>query len=243
MGMGSIGSRDFRVAGIALACVVVPASAIAASADYFLKLEGVDGESKDDKHKGEIEIQSFSWGATQREGSGQADALTDGLLILRNTAPPASGAAGGGGGGGMDAAKAGGTGMGKGKASMSDLSVMRGPRQTTSLDGVQGATGAEKFGAISGAHRDDSVAGRADAALAAPLARGSVRIKVKFPWLDCRVGAAFPNAVLHNDAGRYELKDVIITSCSSGGDRPMESLSLNYTKVIVRGWDPEKKEK
>jgi type VI secretion system secreted protein Hcp len=33
--------------------------------DYFLKLDGVEGESYDSKHKNEIEIESFSWGATQ----------------------------------------------------------------------------------------------------------------------------------------------------------------------------------
>jgi type VI secretion system secreted protein Hcp len=33
--------------------------------DYFLKIDGVPGESKDDKHKDEIDIFSFSWGATQ----------------------------------------------------------------------------------------------------------------------------------------------------------------------------------
>jgi type VI secretion system secreted protein Hcp len=33
--------------------------------DYFLKLDGVEGESQDGKHKGEIEISSFSFGATQ----------------------------------------------------------------------------------------------------------------------------------------------------------------------------------
>lgn len=35
-----------------------------AQVDYFLKIDGVDGESTDDKHKGEIEIDSFSIGAT-----------------------------------------------------------------------------------------------------------------------------------------------------------------------------------
>jgi len=30
--------------------------------DYFLKIAGVDGESQDVKHKGEIDILSFSWG-------------------------------------------------------------------------------------------------------------------------------------------------------------------------------------
>jgi type VI secretion system secreted protein Hcp len=36
-----------------------------AAVDYFLKVDGIQGESKADKHKDEIDIQSFSWGATQ----------------------------------------------------------------------------------------------------------------------------------------------------------------------------------
>src|SRR5688572_14489207 len=36
-----------------------------AAVDYFLKIDGVDGESTDDKHKGEIDVESFSWGVTQ----------------------------------------------------------------------------------------------------------------------------------------------------------------------------------
>lgn len=30
--------------------------------DMFLKIEGIDGESNDSKHKGEIDVLSFSWG-------------------------------------------------------------------------------------------------------------------------------------------------------------------------------------
>jgi type VI secretion system secreted protein Hcp len=33
--------------------------------DYFLKIDGIDGESKDSKHSGEIDLESFSWGETQ----------------------------------------------------------------------------------------------------------------------------------------------------------------------------------
>ena len=33
--------------------------------DYFLKIDGIQGESQDKTHKNEIEIESFSWGATQ----------------------------------------------------------------------------------------------------------------------------------------------------------------------------------
>jgi type VI secretion system secreted protein Hcp len=35
------------------------------SVDYFLKIDGVPGESTDDKHKDEIDVASWSWGATQ----------------------------------------------------------------------------------------------------------------------------------------------------------------------------------
>jgi type VI secretion system secreted protein Hcp len=33
--------------------------------DYFLKIDGIQGESRDDRHKDEIDIESFSWGETQ----------------------------------------------------------------------------------------------------------------------------------------------------------------------------------
>lgn len=35
-----------------------------AQVDYFLKIDGVPGESEDAKHKEEIELESFSWGET-----------------------------------------------------------------------------------------------------------------------------------------------------------------------------------
>lgn len=35
-----------------------------AHVDYFLKIAGVDGESTDDKHKGEIELESWSFGGS-----------------------------------------------------------------------------------------------------------------------------------------------------------------------------------
>lgn len=36
-----------------------------AAVDYFLKLDGVEGESQDSKHKGEIDVESWSWGESQ----------------------------------------------------------------------------------------------------------------------------------------------------------------------------------
>ena len=37
--------------------------------DFFLKLDGIKGESADAKHKDEIDIESFSWGMTQPASS------------------------------------------------------------------------------------------------------------------------------------------------------------------------------
>ena len=34
--------------------------------DMFLKIEGIEGESQDSKHKNEIDLQSWSWGASQQ---------------------------------------------------------------------------------------------------------------------------------------------------------------------------------
>lgn len=41
-----------------------------AAVDYFLKLDGIKGESTDAKHKDEIDVESFSWGinATDEKG-------------------------------------------------------------------------------------------------------------------------------------------------------------------------------
>jgi type VI secretion system secreted protein Hcp len=38
-------------------------------ADYFLKIDGIEGESQDSKHKSEIEIDSYSW-AEHQTGTG-----------------------------------------------------------------------------------------------------------------------------------------------------------------------------
>jgi len=36
-----------------------------AAVDYFLKIDGIEGESTDAKHKSEIDLESWGWGATQ----------------------------------------------------------------------------------------------------------------------------------------------------------------------------------
>jgi type VI secretion system secreted protein Hcp len=55
--------RFFLVAALSLSCFL-PATAFSA-VDMFLKLDGIKGESTDSAHPEEIEIASFSWGASQ----------------------------------------------------------------------------------------------------------------------------------------------------------------------------------
>ena len=43
-----------------------------AQADYFLKLEGLKGESTDSKHKEELELESISWGVSNATTIGSA---------------------------------------------------------------------------------------------------------------------------------------------------------------------------
>lgn len=40
----------------------------AAAVDYFLKIDGIPGESTDEKHKDQIDVESWSWGETNTAG-------------------------------------------------------------------------------------------------------------------------------------------------------------------------------
>lgn len=52
--------------------------------DMFLKLDGIDGESADSKHKGEIEILSFSWGASQAGAPGFGGGMGSGKVNVHD---------------------------------------------------------------------------------------------------------------------------------------------------------------
>jgi type VI secretion system secreted protein Hcp len=52
--------------------------------DYFLKLDGIQGESQDKAHKNEIEIESFSWGATQSGTASHGGGLGAGKVQMQD---------------------------------------------------------------------------------------------------------------------------------------------------------------
>ena len=59
--------------------------------DYFLKLDGIPGESTDAKHKGEIDVLAFSWGVSRAgssgpgSGGGAGKAIFEDLLVVART--------------------------------------------------------------------------------------------------------------------------------------------------------------
>ncbi len=53
------------LASYAVPLSVVPAIVSAASSDYYLKIDGVDGEAAVKGHEKEIDIMSWSWGVSQ----------------------------------------------------------------------------------------------------------------------------------------------------------------------------------
>ena len=64
---GANGVNGQNGAGGAVGAAVFPRAAT----DYFLELDGIKGESSDQKHKGTIDIESFSWGLRTKT-SGQS---------------------------------------------------------------------------------------------------------------------------------------------------------------------------
>jgi type VI secretion system secreted protein Hcp len=64
--------------------------------DYFLKIDGIKGESADDKHKDEIDLLSWSWGETQTGshatggggGAGKVSMQDFHFVMKVNTASP-----------------------------------------------------------------------------------------------------------------------------------------------------------
>ncbi|HEV2044828.1 MAG TPA: hypothetical protein VGR05_09135 [Sphingomicrobium sp.] len=238
--------RPFLTLTMCAYLAVAAAPALAVQSNYFIKLDGMDVPAAADRDK-HIEISSWQWGATQAKGKVEHEWKVE----EGESAPPPPGTA--------------------------------------------------KFGAVAGAHRDDSIGGskkmtvdggRTETAsgqatgkrqhkplrtrayvdqsapagetarfnpkeisvakrvawqgVSQPLDRGAVRVKVKLPWVGCRVGAHYPALMLGGGAQRYELQDAIVTSCgarSASDERPTEEVSFNYGKVTVHGWDPAVKQR
>jgi type VI secretion system secreted protein Hcp len=69
LGVGGLGAVS--VAGPAAAAPAgLPAAAAGGAVDIFLKIDGIPGESRDSRHKDEIDVASFSWGVARESDKG-----------------------------------------------------------------------------------------------------------------------------------------------------------------------------
>lgn len=71
--------------------------------------------------------------------------------------------------------------------------------------------------------------------------QGAGTITVSGDFTGCEVGARYGGMQFAAAGKRYELKDVVISNCPTAAGPP-EEITFVYGKVVVRGWDPEKKE-
>lgn len=89
-----------KQAALAIASLLAAPAALAAS-DYFLEIRGIDGEANARAASSRVEVQSFSWGASQSKvtgsGAGAGKASMQDLSATRAVTPrePASGMASG----------------------------------------------------------------------------------------------------------------------------------------------------
>ena len=69
---------------ILLTPLLAAGSLHAAAVDYLLEIDGIKGESSDDRHSQAIEIQSFSWGSTNTAASAGGGGGGAGKVIFQD---------------------------------------------------------------------------------------------------------------------------------------------------------------
>ncbi len=55
-----------------------------AAVDYFLKIDGIEGEAQDKTHKNEIQLESFSWGETNAGSMGAGGGGGSGKVAMQD---------------------------------------------------------------------------------------------------------------------------------------------------------------
>jgi len=181
---------------------------LSAEAAAYIKFDGVDGESRDSGHKGEIDILAWSWGTSS-------------------------------------------SGARAGQVAPSQSRVLVSPRQSTSAKDAQRSRGDTTLGDVVVVRELDKATPKLQQVAlnnnAAPRRGAGSFTFTKYidkatPKLQeyCSSGLVIPYLVVSPAAGqrqpylRYELTNVMVTSCTrggSGGGAPTEQLSLNYEQI------------
>ena len=200
----------------ALAAASVAPAAPAAAADYYLTFGPVKSTSASGKVREaaaradagkQIEVMSWSWGASQKGWDGSVKGSTAAASV--SSGAPVAGDV-----------------NGDGRASArvpagdydgdSRADAVQAPRDSAS--GM--ATGKRQHGFMPPLR---------------PREPGSVTVVGKFPA--CVVGAAYDDATLRAPGMSYTLHKVVVTGCpatpGATGGEPTQSISLNFTKISL----------
>lgn len=271
---------------VTLAAALIAFAASSAAAAGYLKLGDIKGdvsassEDRKDFYKGWIELNSWQWGET-RTGKAQPKEFT----VTRKTDTATAGdpdrplVAARVPNAGVEremkeSSEKGGTeDMNIGVGELQECAPAGGGVQVAAAD-VSGERAAACAPAGKRQHKPITISKEMDKSspklmeaatkgkvFASPAPRGSMTFKGQLSG--CAVGNRYPNATLQTASMRYEMENVLVSSCSSSGSGggsgsspPMEEISFNYEKITtvsatqdkqapktkVRGWDPEKKE-
>lgn len=248
--MTSAAPRLSRVS-TAIAIAVVLAAAPATAGPAFLKLGGVEAETarqstrdewvklegqamptaagKKDFYEGWIELNSWSWGETQAAGMG-IDRLVQ-VSHMPPSDPDRPLVAGRIPNAGVEremkeSGEKGGT---------EDINIGVGELQeATGKRQHKPMTTTKEGGKATPKLAEAAVKGKV---FSSPAPRGSLTTLV--PAGTCRVGARYRNASLETGAMRFEMENIMVSSCSAGGSGgsggmvPTEQISLNYEKITT----------
>lgn len=231
--MTSAHPRLSRVsAAIALSFALAAAPALAA--DAFLKLGDIKGESEADKHKGQIEVLSWSWGeAEAATGSYKLEKVyvkswstsgdADSPEVERET---------------TESSGNGSRPLHPPPDDTKDVDIGDMTLKGSKIGGNAAPGDAEvtlKRGATVGG---DSTAGKLrpgtklQVKLTKPLKKGSLTAAV--PAGTCRVGARYPTAEFATGESVYRMEDVVVFACApaaSNGGPPMEHMAMGYARI------------
>lgn len=218
---------SFTLHAILAAALTAFAATSAAAADIYLKLSDPKGELAGG---GQIEIASFHWGPRQTTSA-------DGSYADLKLQP-----GGGGGGaaqGGVQVAAGDLDGDGRSapvKSAIPKAEVVS-PRDTASGQ----ASGKRQHRPVTitkeWENSKPAVTEKRQhgwVTVSKPIEKGSLSFRGQLPG--CAVGTSYPRGELVTPTARYELQNILISGCAA------DSVSLNYAKVKVRGWNPETKE-
>ena len=204
-------SRLSRVSVATALAIALAVSATPAAAAGYLKLGDIKGEAAKSSDKPRIavlEVQSWSWGA--KDGAKGGNVEFEWKVEEGESAPPRPDGA-------LDVATAPAepaSGQATGKRQHKPLAVTKPVDKATPMLAEAVATGK---------------------VFPSEPRPGQGTLAVLVPAGTCVAGTRHASAEFGTGNRVYTMADVVVTSCSpapsSGGERPMESLSLNYAKI------------